>query len=320
MSGAEGCTFDQQRRRHRYPRSSIRAPSTDTQRRRSRSSPSRLALRCRRETDCSRRSCRTELWCTARIVPVSEPEFEHLERFLDKTGVFIEVGANTGKHSIKAAKHYGDNGVVIAIEPNPEILATLHRSIRANGFTNVRLRNLCMGERRSSGLMWMNNHKPVMFSLVKNDERAESFSTLTLTLDELFAWEGLDRLDFLKICAEGAEAQVLAGGRETITKHRPIIEVESLSVDPPIDQPEYTCFKAPAPSISKFWMPNEHPKIDVPQRGSTSGSIDISESKCSRNASGVGSGVCQPGPTPSTTRATRPPPTLNVSPVHGAAS
>jgi FkbM family methyltransferase len=196
----------------------------------------------------------------------SEPEFEHLERFLDKTGVFIEVGANTGKHSIKAAKHYGDDGVVIAIEPNPEILATLHRSIRANGFTNVRLRNLCMGERRSSGLMWMNNHKPVMFSLVKNDDRAESFSTLTLTLDELFAWEGLDRLDFLKICAEGAEAQVLAGGRETITKYRPIIEVESLSVDPPIDQPEYTCFKAPAPSISKFWMPNEHPKIDVPRQ------------------------------------------------------
>src|SRR4029453_14006657 len=106
----------------------------------------------------------------------SEPEFEHLDRFLDKKGVFIEVGANTGKHSIKAATHYGDDGVVIAIEPNPDILSILHRSITANGLHNVRLRNFCIGEQRSSGIMWMNNSKPVMFSLLKNDEGAEGFS------------------------------------------------------------------------------------------------------------------------------------------------
>jgi FkbM family methyltransferase len=194
----------------------------------------------------------------------SEPEFEHLDRFLDDTGVFIEVGANTGKHSIKAAKHYGDGGVVIAIEPNPDVLSILHRSISANNLANIRLRNFCIGERRSAGIMWMNNSKPVMFSLLKNDDEAEGFSTLTLTLDELFEWEGLDRLDFLKICAEGAEGQVLAGGRETIARYRPIIEIESVRVDVPIDHPDYTCFKAPFPSMSKWWMPNEHPKIDLP--------------------------------------------------------
>ena len=192
-----------------------------------------------------------------------EPEFEHLERFLDHTGVFIEVGANTGKHSIKAAKHYDDDSVVIAIEPNPEVLSILHRSVRANGFNNVRLRNFCVGDRKSSDSMWMNNRMPVMFSLTKSDDQAEAFSTLTLTLDELFAWEDLDRLDFLKICAEGSEGQVLAGARETITKYRPIIQVEDLTVDPPIQQPGYTCFKPPSGSISKVWIPNEHPKLDV---------------------------------------------------------
>jgi FkbM family methyltransferase len=193
----------------------------------------------------------------------SEPEFEHLDQFLDKTGVFIEVGANTGKHSIKAAKHYSGDGVVIAIEPNPDVLSILHRSVVANGLGNVRLRNFCIGASRSSEIMWMNNSKPVMFSLLKNDEGAEGFSTLTLTLDELFEWEGLDRLDFLKICAEGAEGRVLAGGRDTITRYRPIIEIESVRVDAPVEQRDYTCFKAPLPSMSKFWMPNEHPKIDI---------------------------------------------------------
>jgi hypothetical protein len=67
----------------------------------------------------------------------------------------------------------------------------------------------------------------------------------------------------LKICAEGAEGQVLAGGRETITRYRPIIEIESVRVDVPIEQADYICFKAPLPSMSKFWMPSEHPKIDI---------------------------------------------------------
>src|SRR5205085_8895702 len=107
----------------------------------------------------------------------SESEFAHLDRFLDESGVFIEVGANTGKHSIKAAKRFGDGGVVVAVEPNPAILALLHRSVRANDLTNVRLRNFCIGDRKMSGRMWMNHGKPVMFSLVKNDESAASFST-----------------------------------------------------------------------------------------------------------------------------------------------
>lgn len=192
-----------------------------------------------------------------------EPEFEHLDRLLDDTGVYIEVGANTGKHSIKAAKHFGDDGVVIAIEPNPDVLSILNRSVQANGFSTLRLRNFCVGERKSSGVLWMNNRMPVMFSLAKNDEDADGISTLTLTLDDLFAWEDLDRLDFLKICAEGFEGQVVAGGRATIGKYRPIVQIEDVTVEVPIDEPDYTCFKPPSGSISKTWIPNESPKLEV---------------------------------------------------------
>ena len=55
----------------------------------------------------------------------TEPEFEHLDSFLDDTGVFIDIGANTGKWAIKAAKRFGNTGVVIAVEPFPDIMATL---------------------------------------------------------------------------------------------------------------------------------------------------------------------------------------------------
>lgn len=192
-----------------------------------------------------------------------EPEFLHLERFLGSTGVFIEVGANTGKYSIKAAKHYGDTGVVLAIEPFPDLYATLSRSVEANHFTNVRLRSMCISDHISAGTLWMNKGEPHLFSLVRRDDSASGLSTLSVPLDELFKWEGLDRLDYLKIDAEGFEDKVLAGGRETIARFRPILQIDVTRSDVNVDLPDYSAFRAPG-SAAKFCMPNEHPLIEVP--------------------------------------------------------
>ena len=109
----------------------------------------------------------------------------------------------------------------------------------------------------------MNTGEPHKFSLVKSDGTASGFSTLIVTLDELFRWEGLVRLDYLKIDAEGSEAQVLRGGRETIDKYRPIIQVDVTLSDVTVELPEYSGFRAPG-SAAKFYIPNEHEKIDVP--------------------------------------------------------
>jgi FkbM family methyltransferase len=194
-----------------------------------------------------------------------EPEFEHLERFLGATGVFIDIGANTGKYAIKAATHYSNTGVVIAVEPFVDVLATLSRSVRANALRNVRLRNLCMGERTSEGTLWFNGGKPHDFSLVQMDESALCTSTLTVSLDDLFGWEGLDRLDFLKLDAVGSEDEVLRGGHETINKYRPIIQLQATLIDVSVDLPDYTGFRAPRSTV-KFYMPNEHSEIDLPKQ------------------------------------------------------
>ncbi|HUP74771.1 MAG TPA: FkbM family methyltransferase [Acidimicrobiales bacterium] len=192
-----------------------------------------------------------------------EPEFEHLDKFLGDAGVFIDIGANTGKYAIKAAKRYNNDGVVIAVEPFVEVLATLNRSAMANGFENIRLRNFCMGEQTSAGTLWLNGNKPHDFSLNQMEDQAQRISTLTVSLDDLFRWEGLDRLDFLKLDAVGSEADVLRGGHETIAKYRPIIQLQATLTDVSVDQSDYTCFRAPRSTV-KFYMPNEHDKIQVP--------------------------------------------------------
>jgi FkbM family methyltransferase len=193
-----------------------------------------------------------------------EPEFQHLEKFLDPSAVLVDVGANTGIYTIKAAKWLSaGGGTVVSMEPFPEIFATLFKSIQDNGFNNVRLRNFCAGDHNGSATFWRNFDKPNSYSLVNRDKKASCFSAMTVAIDDLFGWEKLDRLDYLKIDAEGAEEQVLRGGSKTIEKYRPIIQVEVSINDVPIDLPDYSAFQPPL-SINRVYIPNDSPKISLP--------------------------------------------------------
>ena len=195
-----------------------------------------------------------------------EPEFPHLEEFLNPSGVFVDIGASTGIYTIKAAKHCAQNGgLVLAIEPFVDVLAILFHNIQVNNFTNVKLYNFCAGERTESVTLWRNFNKPHSFSLIQRDDKATSLPILAVALDDLFVWEKLDRLDYLKIDVEGAEQQVLLGAKRTIKKYRPIIQMEITINDVPVDLIEYSLFQAPQ-SPNKVCVPNEHPKIQLPKQ------------------------------------------------------
>lgn len=194
-----------------------------------------------------------------------EPEFEHLEDFLDPSGVLVDVGANTGIYTIKAAKHFSnDGGIVLAIEPFPDVLASLFHSVKSNHFNNVRLRNFCAGHITGAAMLWMNNNKPNKFSLLKREESASYLSTLMVALDDLFEWEGLQRLDYLKIDVEGAEQEVLDGGKKIIRQYRPIIQIEVNINDVTLDMTDYSVFQAPH-SANKVYIPNENSKVRLPE-------------------------------------------------------
>lgn len=195
-----------------------------------------------------------------------EPEFRHLEEFLEPSGVFVDIGASSGIYTIKAAQHYSKNdGVVLAIEPFLDVLTDLFHSIQVNNFTNVRLCNVCASDRTGSATLWRNFGKPNQFSLIQRDEKASCLQILTVALDDLFVWESLDRLDYLKIDAEGAEERILRGAKRTIERHRPIIQMETTYMeDSAVDLWDYSGFHAPH-SVNTLYMPNEHPKIQLPK-------------------------------------------------------
>lgn len=186
-----------------------------------------------------------------------EPELSSLQRFLRPGSVFVDVGANVGVYSLKAAKEVGDDGLVVAVEPFLETASRLFENVRANGYRNVRVRNLCVGRHTQQAQLYLNNDKPNSFGLLRVGN-AESVSVLCVSLDDLCHWENIERLDYLKIDAEGAEGAILEGGAQTIARFRPIVQVEITKRDSRLSS-GYRKFFAPK-SPNNIFIPAENVK------------------------------------------------------------
>jgi FkbM family methyltransferase len=184
-----------------------------------------------------------------------EPELAELGTFLRPGSVFIDIGANVGVYTVKAAKEVQESGLVIAVEPFIESAQQLLRNVRANHYGNVRIRNFCMGRKTESTVFYLNKGKPNSFGLFP-DGKAETLSVLSVSLDDLCRWEALDRLDYLKIDAEGAEGMILEGGIESINLFRPIIQVE-IALHNILTPAHYRRFSTPG-VINHLFIPEEN--------------------------------------------------------------
>jgi len=194
-----------------------------------------------------------------------EAELAHLGAFLEPADVFVDVGASTGIYALEAAMLVGTRGVVLAVEPFPEVYATLYHSIRANGFTQVRPRSVCLGSRIEPRTLWLNFGRPSLFSTMERAGDAPGLPVLAVSLDDLLRWEGLDQVAYVKIDAEGAEEEILTGAADTIARCRPIVQIEVSVRRFRPKLPDYAGFQA-AGSPNVVYLPNDHPKLGVPAR------------------------------------------------------
>jgi FkbM family methyltransferase len=136
----------------------------------------------------------------------------------------IDVGANVGLVTIPLALA---TARVIAVEPLPQNIEQLRGNVRRNGLTNVDVVEAAAGAVDGSAVLH-SAADPAFGSLhevVKHRATGDLEVTLR-SLDSLWNELGRPVVNLVKIDVEGAELEVLEGGRELIATCSPAVLVE----------------------------------------------------------------------------------------------
>jgi len=121
----------------------------------------------------------------------------------------IDVGAHIGTLAIPAARHVGDTGCVIAVEPIPRLAEILRRSAHINGLGDrIRVERCAAGALVSTSSIHVGQSLALTSLLPIRDEVATA-EVAVLPLDDLVAPRSA--VSLVKIDAEGYELEVWRG-------------------------------------------------------------------------------------------------------------
>jgi FkbM family methyltransferase len=140
---------------------------------------------------------------------------------------FIDVGADIGYYSLKAAPIVGPAGHVIAIEPNPEALGRLRVNLSASKANVVAVAPVACSDAEGVLELYVAPTSNVgETSLSKTNASQEgpisrAVKVRARPLDDIVRESGSVRVDAIKIDVEGAEYLVLKGAVQTLDRfHR----------------------------------------------------------------------------------------------------
>lgn len=139
-------------------------------------------------------------------------------------GVFLDVGANSGQHSMFMS-HYAK--AVHAFEPFPPVLTRFRRMLDINKITNVTVHSVGLGD-KAARLPF--NDRDLSFSAGANNNTRESMELEIVPGDAALKEAGLMRVDLVKMDIEGFEKSALLGLADTLRRDRPVVVFE-LTID-----------------------------------------------------------------------------------------
>ncbi len=163
------------------------------------------------------------------------PLQDALVRELHEGATVFDIGANVGFVTLVAARLVGPSGRVVAFEPVPENVSAIKENLALNRVGWVELHEAAVG--REAGLARMIVSDVSAFSRLETVSvptgARERIDVRVISVDEFMRSPSAPVPDLVKIDVEGAELEVIAGMRETIAQHRPVIlcEVHDCNVE-----------------------------------------------------------------------------------------
>lgn len=185
--------------------------------------------------------------------------------FMQKDGIFLDIGANVGYHSLYVAAAF-ESAICICFEPHPTIYQQLCRNIYLNrSLGNLQAHEMAVGDRCGEINFYLQNdasYNRGLSSIHHNYDIGDEFTQTKVkiaSLDDFLSEEIQRKVSVVKIDTQGSEDQVILGALETIKKSKPVIIFEFVSdyTDSPQSMimsilealPEYSIWKI------KHWVP-----------------------------------------------------------------
>jgi FkbM family methyltransferase len=144
----------------------------------------------------------------------------------------VDVGANEGLFTLIGASRVGDRGRVLALEPSSREFDWLRANIELNRLANVEAFPLAlyahvgMTKLTRAGI-GHEGYNAIGDRIVSPEVSAAGTEVVGLeTLDGFVTARGVERLDVVKLDAEGCEALIVEGGLATMRRFRPIVLME----------------------------------------------------------------------------------------------
>ena len=167
-----------------------------------------------------------------------KPERQFVDRYLRPGMTVLDIGAHHGLYTLLAAQRVGSHGRILAFEPSPRERNLLLRHLRLNRCRNVRIEPFALGSvDGAANLFVVEGRETGCNSLRKPDisDVTKEVSVRVRRLDEVLEASAIQRVDFIKLDAEGGELEILRGaGRFLEQSPRPVIlaEVQDIRTHP----------------------------------------------------------------------------------------
>jgi len=154
---------------------------------------------------------------------IYEPEIvDILFLKLKESNIFVDVGANEGYFSTIASKIVGNNGFVIAIEPQKRMIEVIKKNLEINNSDNVYIENAALSDKSFQKLYLYLFHSlnTGASSMVNKYLFSKRQKVLTLSMEDLFEKYNIEYADLVKVDVEGFEPEVINGAKKLLEERR----------------------------------------------------------------------------------------------------
>lgn len=165
-------------------------------------------------------------WCRYYESDYEPATFSFLRNHLKQGDTYFDIGGHMGLFAVVASRIVGKSGRVFTFEPTHFTRSILERVVLINGCgENVRVQAEAMSSQSGETVFFETGDEASNAnSLVRTDRSKVEIPVKLVSIDDFVGDQELT-VNAIKIDVEGAECDVLRGGRETFRTQRPVVRL-----------------------------------------------------------------------------------------------